>query len=157
MVFAWVGRYLSEVRAFVGVVGGDYPDVAVGRAVWVRGRAVAVECYLLAIRRPGWIIIIEIARCNLCQRFAGNVENIKVLAAAIQVADFIFFKAVAVHDDGAGLVIFFLCLAVGVVGVTFLFSFGLIFFVERRILQYQQDTFAVWRPDEVVYILNGFC
>src|SRR5258708_16009703 len=60
-VRAGVGGDLSEVRAFVGVVSRDDPDVRVVVAVGVGRAAVAGEGERLAVRGPDGVAVIEIA------------------------------------------------------------------------------------------------
>src|SRR5438105_3309522 len=48
-VFAGIRCDLYEVRAFIAILRNHYPDVAVGRAVRIRYRAVAAESDLLPI------------------------------------------------------------------------------------------------------------
>src|ERR1051325_1528534 len=75
-VFARVGCDLRQVRAFVGIVGSYDPDVAIWHAVWIRGGTVAAKSDLLSIGRPCWAFVIKVTGGDLCQRFAGNVDDI---------------------------------------------------------------------------------
>src|ERR1041385_2098942 len=79
-----------------------------------------------------------------------------MIATAVEVADLIFFEAVAVHDNRVGLVVFLFCFAIFVVGIAFLFGFGFFFFVCGWILENQDQPLAVRRPDKGVYVLNCF-
>ena len=62
---AWIRADLREMRALVGVAGGDDPDVLVVRGVGVWHRAIAAEGKPLAIGRPGGLGVVEISGGDL--------------------------------------------------------------------------------------------
>jgi len=82
VIFAGIGGDLREVRALVGVVRGDGPDVVVVVAIRVGG-AVAGESQLLAIGRPRRLVIVVITAGDLRQAFCRQIEDIQVVAAVI--------------------------------------------------------------------------
>ena len=93
---------LGEVGAFVWVVdvGWNNPDVRVVVGIGVAGRAVAGEGEEFAVGRPGGFGVVEVTAGDLGQRFFGDVEDVEMGAAAVEVADFVDFKLEAVDDPG---------------------------------------------------------
>ena len=109
-VFTGIFSHLGNVRAFVGVIGGDRPDVRVVRGVRIRSGAVAGKCQLLPVRRPGQFLVIVIAGSDLRQIAFGKIKNVQVSAAAVEVTDFVLFELAAIDDPGPlGLGLFWFC------------------------------------------------
>jgi len=53
-----------------------------------------------AVRGPGGFGVVEIARGDLRCGFFGDVEDVEMGAAAVEVADFVGFELQAVDDPG---------------------------------------------------------
>src|SRR5262249_33065869 len=90
----------SEVCAFVGVVGGDGPDVLIIGSVRVGLRTVAGKRDDFAVGRPGGFFVVGIARRDLAGRFVGQSEGIGVGAAAVEIADLVPFELQTVDHPG---------------------------------------------------------
>jgi hypothetical protein len=91
---------------------------------------------------------------DLDQSLAGDVENVKMSAEALQVTNLIFLELIAVNHPGTlslGLLVldlFALALLRG-------FFFGCVQVLRGRVLQHQHQAFAVRRPGKILYVLNG--
>src|SRR5262249_24869715 len=108
-VVAWIGGHLGQTGALVLIVGGDHPYVGVVGAIGIRRGAVAREGDARAIRRPGRFIIIKIAGGDLRRRFRRDVENVKMPATPVEIADGVALELHTVHDPGLlrlGLLVF---------------------------------------------------
>ena len=66
---------LGEVRAFVGVVGGDDPDVRIVGGVGVGRGAIAGEGEGLAVGRPGGLGVVEVAGGDLDEGFLAKSKT----------------------------------------------------------------------------------
>ena len=99
-VDAGIGGDLGEVGAFVGVGGTTTPDVGVVGGVGVGSGTVAGEGEEFGVGGPGGLGVVEVAARDLGQRFFGEIENVEMSAAAVEVADVIDFKLEAVDDPG---------------------------------------------------------
>ena len=110
MIFAGTLGYLGDVHTFVGVVRGNYPDVCVIRRIRVRCGTIATKRQLLAIWRPSHFPIIVIARRNLCQAAFHEIKDVKMRAAAVQVADLVLLELAPVDDPRPLRLVLFLSL-----------------------------------------------
>src|ERR1700686_1681436 len=66
-VFTGTCGYLRDVRAFVGVVRRDYPNVGVVRGIRIRCGTIAAKGQLLTVRRPGNFRVVVIPGSDLRQ------------------------------------------------------------------------------------------
>ena len=147
--------------AFVGVVCVHDPDVGVVVGVGIGKGAIAGEGQVFAVGRPCGGNVVEITAGDLRERFGGQVEEVEVGAAAVEIAVDVFLELQAIDDPG--FVGFFLFdLAVFVVSITF-FVVGIFFgfvahgfqFFGRGITKDEGDAAAVGRPKEVFDVLGG--
>src|SRR6266852_7797523 len=60
-----IGGDMGEMSTFVGIVGGDHPDINVVAGVGVRLGTIAAEDKKLAVRGPGRLGIVEVAEGDL--------------------------------------------------------------------------------------------
>ncbi len=100
------------------------------------------------------MLIIKVAGADLSQRLAGDVEDVKMSAEALQITNFIFLELIAVNHPGTlsfGLLVLDL-LALALLRGFFLGCFQVL---RGRILQHQHQAFAVRRPGKIFYVLNG--
>jgi len=140
--------------ALVRIIGGHDPDVCVVGAVGIRSGAVAAECQKLAVRRPGGLFVIEVAGGDLGQNLAGKIEGVEMGAAALKIADFIDLELVAVDNPRAlGFCLF--VFGVVVLAFGFGFRFRLLQFLRGRVLQHEDEAFAVGRPGKLFDVLDG--
>ncbi len=98
-VGAGIGGDLGKVRALVGVVGGDDPDVGVVIAIGIGSAAVAGEGQRFSVGGPSGLVVIEITGGDLSHLLGGDIENEEVIAAVIEVADGVLFKLETVDDE----------------------------------------------------------
>src|SRR5260370_41402130 len=91
-MFDGIGRYVSEMRALVGIVSRNDPDVGVVSAVGIGRGTVAGERQQLAIGRPRGLGVVVVASSDLGKGLAGKVEGIEMGAAAVEVTDFVFLE-----------------------------------------------------------------
>src|SRR6266852_240610 len=144
------------MRALVGIVRRDDPNVDLIVGVRVR-RAVAAKGKRLAIRRPCGLAVIEIPGSDLRGSFYRNVEDIKMGAAAVEVANGVALELQPINDKRTR------SLRLGRCGRSRLFLVFCRFeILGLRVAKNQYEPSAVWRPLEVVHALsdvgqaNGF-
>src|SRR5260370_25236162 len=122
-MFDGIGRYVSEMRALVGIVSRNDPGVGVVGEVGIGSGTVAGERQQLAIGIPRGLGVVVVASSDLGRGLAGKVEGIEMGAAAVEVTDFVFLELQAVNHPG------FLSL-----GLLFLFSARLFVLILTLIL-----------------------
>src|SRR5271168_2309083 len=154
VIFAGAGGDFCQVRAFVGVVRGNDPDVAVVIGVGIGRGAVAGEGDLLAVRRPRGFGVVEIAAGDLFQRFCREIKDVDVGTAAVQVTVNVFLKLQTVDDPRLVGFFLFIAIVVGVV-VIFIFVFCFIEFFAGGIAKDERHAMAVGGPQEIVHVLRG--
>jgi hypothetical protein len=138
------------VGSFVGVVGGNGPDIRVEIAVRVGLAAIASEGQRLPVWRPGRIAVLKVSGSDLSRGFGGNVENVEMGASAVEIANRVALELQTVDDVGRRRL-----------------EFGwhasgrlLLVFCGFKILglgvaEKQYETGAVGRPLKVIHTLSG--
>src|SRR6266436_2672903 len=144
-----IGGDLREVRTFVGGIGSDDPDVRVVSGVGIGSGAVAGKGEGFAVGRPGGLGIVEVAGRDLRGFFRGDVEDIEMGTAAVQIADSVALELKTVDDErrrsfrlGSG------------GGLVFVLLFGGFQVLGLGITKDQNQTSAVRGPFKVVNALG---
>src|ERR1700704_4023168 len=153
-----IGGDLGEMRALVGIVHGDDPDVCVIGGIGVGRRAIASECQEFAVGGPGGLGVVVFAGSDLSEGLGRDVEHVEMGTATIEVTHFVEFELQTIDDPGFLRFLFVLGVAFSGVSGDFVFAFlGGFEFLGTGVTKNQNEPAAVGGPGEVFHVLRGVC